>query len=251
MSNRNGRARNLAIFRGVSSSRRRALVVISVAALAGVGAGIGIGLAGDDDTTGAPGSLAETSAPPGADQEPATPPDDGEGKPDRGDDRLPPPEDDPQGLTPGPSGPAPESAEERAAAQAARAYVEALDDRDGGGVCRAFSPGALDSLEFPEEGPSCAATVKASLGFSGRRGLPVWEHSEMTEAVSAQVDGDEARVVATVFTEYADVREPSIEDDIIYLSRATDVWLVTKPSSTIYRAVGVADVPLSVLAPPR
>lgn len=238
----------------MSFGRRRTAIVICVAALAGVGAGIGIGLQDQDDTTAQPGSLAatsETSAPPAANPEPATPPDDGKGKPGREDDRLPPPEDDPQGLTPGPSGPAPESAEERAAARAARGYVEALDDRDGNEVCDAFSPGALDTLEFPESRPSCATTVEASLGFSDQRGRPVWAHSEMTEAVSAEVNGEEARVVATVFTEYADIREPSIEDDIIYLTRAGERWLIAKPSSTIYRAIGIADVPPSVLAPPR
>ena len=72
----------------------------------------------------------------------------------------------------------------------------------------------------------------------------------MTEDVSAQIDGDTARVVATVFTEYADVREPTIEDDIIYLARSGDRWLVVKPSSTLYRAVGNADVPLEALQPP-
>jgi hypothetical protein len=69
--------------------------------------------------------------------------------------------------------------------------------------------------------------------------------------VSALVDGDSARVVATVFTKYADVREPTIEDDIIYLSRAADRWRVLKPSATLYRAVGIADVPLSALEPPK
>jgi hypothetical protein len=72
----------------------------------------------------------------------------------------------------------------------------------------------------------------------------------MTEDVSAQVDGDSARVVATVFTEYADVREPTIEDDIIHLARSGDRWLVVQPSTTLYRAVGTADVPIEALAPP-
>ncbi len=72
----------------------------------------------------------------------------------------------------------------------------------------------------------------------------------MTDAVSAQVDGDSAKVVATVFTVYADVREPTIEDDIIYLARSGDRWLVAKPSLTLHRAIGDADPPPSVLTPP-
>ena len=42
-----------------------------------------------------------------------------------------------------------------------------------------------------------------------------------------------------------------MEDDIVYLARVGERWLVAKPSATLYRAVGVADVPPSVLAPPR
>ena len=57
-------------------------------------------------------------------------------------------------------------------------------------------------------------------------------------------------MVATVVTQFADRSEASVEDDILYLIRTGDAWLVAKPSSTLYRAVGIADVPPSVLAPP-
>ena len=36
----------------------------------------------------------------------------------------------------------------------------------------------------------------------------------------------------------------------MYLTRSGEAWLVAKPSSTLYRSVGIADVPPSVLAPP-
>jgi hypothetical protein len=65
-----------------------------------------------------------------------------------------------------------------------------------------------------------------------------------------EVQGDEAKVVATTVTEFSDRDEPSIEDDVVYLVRSGDDWLIAKPSSTLYRSVGVADVPPSVLAPP-
>ncbi len=141
-----------------------------------------------------------------------------------------------------------------AAADAARAYVEAINDRDGRELCEAFAPGARvpeKRLDLPVTRGSCSTSFRASFGFKGDDGQPVWASSEMTQDVSVEIDGDSARVVATVFTEYADVREPTIEDDIIYLSRATDRWLVIKPSSTLYRAVGIADVPLSALQPPE
>jgi hypothetical protein len=72
----------------------------------------------------------------------------------------------------------------------------------------------------------------------------------MTNDVSAAIDGESARVVATVFTRYRDEREPTIEDDIIYLTRASGDWRVVKPSATLYRAVGIAEIPLDVLQPP-
>lgn len=180
---------------------------------------------------------------------------DGEGRGVEGDPAPqadPDPDPKPDEVKEGPSGPAPETASERAAAATARAYVRALDARDGAAVCGLFAPGALDMLEFPRERGSCAATVEASLGYADPRGLPVWERSELTSDLSAQVSasGDEARVVATVFTLYADVREPSIEDDIVYLVARGGEWRIAKPSATIHRAVGIADVPPSVIAPP-
>ena len=51
-------------------------------------------------------------------------------------------------------------------------------------------------------------------------------------------------------THFADRDEVSVEDDVVYLSRTGDRWLIAKPSSTLYRAVGIADVPPSVLSPP-
>ncbi|MDQ3729247.1 MAG: hypothetical protein M3355_06615, partial [Actinomycetota bacterium] len=226
----------------MSTSRRRTVVVIVVGALAGIGTGIAIGLdedepeiffptvvsTGTDATSPAPGKTGDENAK--RSREPDEP-------------NLPPTENDPEGLEPGPSGPAPESTDEIAAADAARAYVEAIDARNGRDVCNAFEPGAEgpdERLALPEEHGSCDAAFDASFGFEGKDGQPVWASSEMTQDVSVQIDGDFARVVATVFTKYADVREPTIEDDIIYLSRATDRWLVIQPSATLYRAVGIA-----------
>ena len=51
-------------------------------------------------------------------------------------------------------------------------------------------------------------------------------------------------------TRFADRDEVSIEDDVVYLVRDAGSWSIAKPSSTLYRAVGIADVPPSVLTPP-
>ncbi len=64
------------------------------------------------------------------------------------------------------------------------------------------------------------------------------------------IDGSEARVTATTVTRFADNREPSVEDDVIYLRRPKGRWLIEKPGAALYRAIGVGDIPPRALAPP-
>jgi hypothetical protein len=142
------------------------------------------------------------------------------------------------------------SPDERAVARAVRAYVDALDQRDGAAACALLAPGAIDEVKLPEERGDCAASLEASIGYRDPRGLPVWKSARVVALPSLEVDGEQATVVATTVTQFADRDEPSIEDDVVYLTRSGEEWLIAKPSSTLYRAVGVADVPPSVLAPP-
>jgi hypothetical protein len=51
-------------------------------------------------------------------------------------------------------------------------------------------------------------------------------------------------------THFAGNREPSVEDDLIYLQSQGRRWLIAQPSATLYRAIGVGDIPPQVLAPP-
>jgi hypothetical protein len=139
---------------------------------------------------------------------------------------------------------------ERDAARTAEQYVEALDARDGAAVCDLFALGTLDEVELPEQRGDCAASLDASIGYRDPRGLPVWEGATVPNLRVSEIDDTSATVVATVVTDFSDRDEPSIEDDLIYLTRAGDRWLIAKPSATLYRAVGIADVPPSVLAPP-
>jgi hypothetical protein len=207
---------------------------------------------GDDEqpaspTTTAPEAGAEAPAPSpneGAGERPA-------GEPPTGEPGPPPP---PEGK---PSGPAESGAEdprvtrlEREAQRAVRAFVAALDERDGADACALLAPDALDQIELPERRAGCAASLEASIGHRDPRGLPVWEGAEIARVSSVELDGETARVVATVVTRFADRAEPSIEDDVVYLTRAGDGWALAKPSATLYRAVGIADIPPSVLAPP-
>ncbi len=139
---------------------------------------------------------------------------------------------------------------QRRAAAAARGYVAALDSRDGERVCGSFAPGALDAVSFPRARGDCGSSVGASIGYRDPRGFPVYEHSRLARVRSVRIDGAHARVVATVVTRFAGDREPSVEDDVIYLERHGSRWLIAKPSSALYRAIGVGDIPPSVLAPP-
>ena len=138
---------------------------------------------------------------------------------------------------------------ERSAARAVRAYVDALNAGDGQAVCELLVPGAIDSVELPVSRGSCGASLSASIGYRDPRGLPVWAGTEIT-ALRVEVDSAQAKVVADVVTEFADRDEPSIETDIVYLTRDGRRWLLAKASTTLYRAVGIADVPVTVLAPP-
>jgi hypothetical protein len=139
---------------------------------------------------------------------------------------------------------------ERAAAATVREYVAALDARDGRRVCALLAPGALDEVRLPVHRGDPCTSLGASIGYRDPRGLPVWEHGEVVRIGSVQLDGPRARVVVTTATTFADRDETSVEDDVVYLTRSGEAWLVAQPSSTLYRSVGIADVPPSVLAPP-
>jgi len=141
---------------------------------------------------------------------------------------------------------------EQSAEQTVRDYVDALDARDGAAVCDLFAPDALTPVKLPEPGDDCAASVAASIGYRDPRGLPVWKHATLEHMRVNQLadDGESAQVVATVVTTFADRDELSTEDDVVYLTRSGGHWLVAKPSATFYRAIGVGDIPATVLAPP-
>jgi hypothetical protein len=128
--------------------------------------------------------------------------------------------------------------------------VAALNARDGGRACGLFIPGALAGVEFPRDRGSCAASLSASIGYRDPRGFPVYARSRIGRIPSVAIDGSDARVVATTVTHFTGNREPSVEDDLIYLRNDQGGWLLVKPSATLYRAIGAGDIPPQVLAPP-
>jgi hypothetical protein len=140
---------------------------------------------------------------------------------------------------------------ERRAAAVVRGYVEALNSRNGGRVCALFVPGALNEVRFPRERGDCASSLGSSIGYRDPRGFPVYQGSHVTRITSVKIDGADARVVATVVTDFTGNREPSIEDDVVYLHQEGRRWLISKPSTALYRAIGVGDISPTVLAPPK
>jgi hypothetical protein len=143
------------------------------------------------------------------------------------------------------------SRSERLAVRAAEDYVAAIDARRGSKICRLLVPGAIEEIDLPRERGDCASSLDASLGYRDPRGFPVWQSSSLEAVDSVETQGDGATVFATVFTRFADRPEPSIEDDPIYLRRDGGRWLVAQPSLTLYRAVGIAEPPPTVISPPE
>lgn len=141
---------------------------------------------------------------------------------------------------------------EAALVQSVRAYVSAIDRRDAQAVCELLVPGALRGVHLSQPGGGCADAVQASIGYSAA-GEAAWQRTEIRRIGPIELDPrhpGEARVRVTVVHRYNHHREPSVEDDLIYLRQQAGRWLVAKPSSTFYRAIGSQNVPLSALTPP-
>lgn len=148
------------------------------------------------------------------------------------------------------SEPSPASLEERRVERTVTRYVAALNDREGDRVCDLFVPGALDDVKLPVEDGDCGEAVTASIGYRDPRGFPQWEEAFLPRFDSTDVEGDEAKVTATIVSEFADRDEPSVEDDVIYLERRGGHWQMAQPSAVLYRAIGAPDLPLELLTPP-
>jgi len=96
----------------------------------------------------------------------------------------------------------------------------------------------------------CVPALRASIGTRPAGGGPAWRRTRIVEINAVSVEGAGARATATVIHRFRDRRQPSIEEDVIYLQRRGTRWLLAKPSATFYRAVGYADPPLRALTPP-
>jgi hypothetical protein len=131
----------------------------------------------------------------------------------------------------------------------AERYIEAIDDRDPATVCALLAPGALSGVRGTSG--RCEPALTAAIGRPATGGAPVWKSTRVVHPSKVVADQDNARVTMEVFHRFADRPNPSIEDDLIYLERSGDHWLVTKASATLYRAVGYPEPPLEAFTPPK
>jgi hypothetical protein len=157
----------------------------------------------------------------------------------------------PPATTPAASEPGDLPADDEAEVTAAvDAYIAALNSGDGAAVCAAIVPEGIRLGELPRRKGSCPASVSASIGFRGPGGTPAWRRTKVAEVTAVSVGEGTARVTATVTHDFADRKYNSIEEDVIYLGRHGDAWLIAKPSGTFYRAIGYPEPPLRALTPP-
>ena len=140
--------------------------------------------------------------------------------------------------------------DEEAVRAATEAYISALNRGDADAVCASFEPGALPLSELPVRRGGCGPSLEASIGHRRPGGAPVWRRTTIAEVTAVSVGGDRARVTATVTHRFADRKYTSVEEDVIYLDREGERWLLAKPSATLYRAVGYPEPPLRAFTPP-
>ena len=129
-------------------------------------------------------------------------------------------------------------------------YISALDRHDAAEVCALLLPGALDQIRLPRPRGGCRHSLRASIGTRPRAGGPAWRRTTLVEVKPEDLGENRARVSATVTHRFSDRKYVSVEDDVIYLLRVRDRWLLAKPSGTLYRAVGYPEPPLDALTPP-
>jgi hypothetical protein len=145
----------------------------------------------------------------------------------------------------------------RAAAERAerlyRGYVRAINTRDGERICALLAGDSWRQLRPPAGGSGCVNSLDESIGWSDRRGYPVWEKTVLSGFEQTQTDRNarSVRVTASVVTRFADRTQPSVESDVAYFERrGGGGWRLVKPSGILYRAVGKPEYPPSVLSPP-
>jgi hypothetical protein len=130
----------------------------------------------------------------------------------------------------------------------AERYIEAIDARDLAEICALLAPSALDGVRGLT-GP-CEPALAAAIGRRPKGGAPAWEGTEVQHPTKVTANEDRGRVTLEVIHTFSDRNYPSLEDDLIYVERSGERWLVSKASATLYRAVGYPEPPLKAYRPP-
>jgi hypothetical protein len=157
----------------------------------------------------------------------------------------------PEGSAEGPDVEQLSGSDEEAVRRVVGSYVAALNAHDAAAVCALFEPEGLPLEELPVERGDCVASLAASIGRRPPRGGPAWKRTRIEEVTAVSVGEQRARVTATVVHDFRDRKEPSIEEDVVYLDHEGERWLLVKPSPTFYRAVGYPEPPLRAFTPPE
>ena len=142
----------------------------------------------------------------------------------------------------------PEDEEESEAVEAAEAHIAAIDSRNAEVACALLAPGALDGVRGARG--DCPSDLERLVGRPPRGGAPAWDGTRVVALVSVVAEGDRARVTLEVFHRFSDRKNPSVEDDVVFLERMGDRWLVSQADATLYRAVGYPEPPLGAYTPP-
>jgi hypothetical protein len=129
-------------------------------------------------------------------------------------------------------------------------YIGALDRHDAAEVCTLLVRGSLDQSRLPKRRGGCRPSLRASIGTRPHAGAPAWRKTTLVAVKPDDLGEGRARVSATVTHHFSDRKYVSVEDDVIYLQRVGDRWLLAKPSGTLYRAVGYPEPPLDAFTPP-
>jgi hypothetical protein len=238
----------------VNRSRQQRSGCAAALAVAALAVALAAAGCGKDEATTTREAPVATTPEPEPEGGPSAPPSAGEGRPPAPDDVI---QDRPGGPGGGGAGGgqqtrAPSETDARLIETAVKRYIAALNSDDGRELCALFAPGALRGVRLPERRGSCAATLRASVGHPPPDGAPRWLGTRLVDADSVVlVQGGDGRLTGTVVHRFAGGREPSIEEDVVYLRRAGGGWLLAKPSATFHRAIGARDVPITALTPPR
>ena len=131
--------------------------------------------------------------------------------------------------------------------EAARAYVDAINARDGATVCDLMVDSAAYEFRIPEWG-ECPKFVSAFIGYQEDSGSEIFHRARLVEVHEGASEGELQSLNVTVEIE----RESGAEtlEDVLWLVERDGHWRLARPSQLLYAAIGATSVPGDVLEAP-